>query len=79
MISTDFAAAQVPFLVYDLTDLTATPPGTEPGFYWSIPLPGDDKSTEIALDGPCRTRQDAINAATAFIRDALTDSTGEQS
>ncbi len=76
MIPTDFAAAQVPFHVYDLSDADpAQHPGMALGFYWSIPLPNDDQLKAINVEGPLATRQEAIDAATAFIKDALTDHT----
>lgn len=74
MIPTEFAAAQVPFLIYDLSDADpAKHPGVALGFYWSIPLPEDNQLQTIDVQGPLPTRQEAIDEATAFIKDALTE------
>lgn len=76
-MSTLSAVNEVPFEIFDFH--LDTPEGLESGFYYAIPLAEEDKVApdEVALAGPYPTKQEAIEAARDFIRDALTDFTQE--
>lgn len=67
------AVREVPFQIWDLTDTNT--PDLKPGFYFNVPMPEEAKahSAEIFLEGPYDTRQQAFEAARAFVIDALTD------
>lgn len=73
------AVREVPIHIYDFAE--SPPEGLEAGFYYSIPMPAEDKIAheEIPLAGPYRTRQLAFEAARDFVRECLTDmNTGEE-
>lgn len=66
---------RVSVMIYDLTEVEH--PGLEPGFYYDIPVDDDAFIAEVRLEGPYPTREAALDAAQAFISDAMTDHTAE--
>lgn len=62
---------EIPVYVYSFKD----DPDIEDGFYYSIPVPEEDKSDplEVFLRGPFETQEAAIEAAHKFIEDALNE------
>jgi hypothetical protein len=79
MLTPDQAAVrEVPIHIFDFTE---PPEGLLAGFYYNIPIPEDEKASpnEVALEGPFKTRSDALDAARDFVRDCLTDqATGDE-
>jgi hypothetical protein len=65
------AVMEVPFEIFELRDQATY--GLEPGFYYTIPMPDDEKvhASEIPLAGPYGTRQEAFIAVRNFIEDAI--------
>jgi hypothetical protein len=72
------AVREVPIEIFDF--LTDPPEGLLAGFYYSIPMPDEDKvaRSEIPLAGPFADRAETLDAARDFIRDCLTDAEGDE-
>lgn len=77
MSQLDGLLSEVPFRLFDFTtpDPQLQEAGIEPGFYYDIPVPPEERSTpnEVFLRGPFPSAEKARDAATAFITDALAE------
>jgi hypothetical protein len=77
MSQLDGLLSEVPFRLFDFTapDPQLQEAGIEPGFYYDIPLPPEERSTpnEVFLRGPFVSAEKARSAAVTFIQDALAD------
>lgn len=75
MTITREAVEEVPFRIFDFTapDENLQKAGLEPGFYYDIPMPDDEKAApgEVFLKGPYITALKAKAMALEFIQDAL--------
>lgn len=69
----------IKILIYDMTGVFAAEEFTgDPGFYYSFPTEDNDTDDMVVLAGPYETRDEAVAAAKAFIINALSDHTEEE-